>query len=201
MPAKREPLVIVDLGAGRGEWLERIHRQLGSANNIPAKLSGADLSRESRVRRLLRSWWHERPRLVSHEPMTRHLTRFPDNSVDVINSDMALGYYTERGTVDTGLDSPSYGSESLEHLRRVARLAFEKLKPARGNSGGRNAYFSLRLQHKLNFRRVIEILEGVGFHVRTRDSTPREHARTMWLRRMHGYGNLVTVHAYKPAPV
>ena len=132
--------------------------------------------------------------------MTTHLERFADNSVDVINSDMAVGYYSAEGTLDTGLDSPTYGSGSLEHVRQIAQLAHQKLKPARGAPGRPSSnYFSLRLQHKLNFRRIVDILKNVGFQVTVRDSNPQEHSRTAWLRRMHGYGNLVTIHAYKPA--
>ncbi len=192
--ASKAPLVVVDLGAGKGERIGHLQRGL-----MHGRIAGADLSLPARARRSVTKQVSNRS--VRFEPVLSHLQRYGDNSVDHIGSDMCVGYYTERGALDTDLDADSYGTRSLTHLRDVARLAFHKLKttPQTGGRSPPKKYFVLRLQYKLNFRRIVEILEGVGFKVNYRDTHNAERSRTRWLRRLSGYRNLVTVYAYKPA--
>jgi len=98
------------------------------------------------------------------------LKRLKDNSVDIISSDMGLGYFTESGAFALS------GSDTRRrHIEKSLKLAFEKLKPkgklliSVGGAKLKNA--------------VRKALLRAGFEpkkIHARAFTKNENGRTVW---------------------
>ncbi|MFC2163301.1 hypothetical protein ACFLRF_06425 [Candidatus Altiarchaeota archaeon] len=110
------------------------------------------------------------------------LSQLPDNSVDLISSDMAFGFHDEMGMVDKRriMMRDFFHDNFWEHTVETARQAHDKLKP-----GGK---FLAAVQEK-DSERIAGMLGKVGFgKVETREFTEKDYERTYWTKNYRRHG-------------
>ncbi|MFH1750928.1 MAG: hypothetical protein ABH863_04580 [Candidatus Micrarchaeota archaeon] len=190
-----KPIVVIDLGPGRGERLERIGRQGNKASRKFEPIGYDSGEDQGAMHHPLKF------STIHMMDLLEGLSGHRDNSVDAILSDFVLGYYVEEGPRQ--LRYKDFSNPQMDYFKRAAEVAFKKLKPTSpGLSSGRTPtkkYFSIRLAAG-DMQEILRMLRGIGFIASARPMTKREISATVWSREMASRprARMYQINAHKP---